>query len=566
MRLPQIKFVFKIGVFGLILISPFTFYHLFIYILLEKENSGSKTSYRNFLLEEIPSPRIILESGSNTNFGIHAQTLEKTFNVPCINIADDVAIPLFMRIARLRQLSDSNDIIILPLEYIYYNRNKIPHQIFIRLHRDLNYFYEYLSLKEKVNLSFAIPPATLIDNIFQESHHVSNSTLSKSKWLGEYLMNSNWLSPFGDFENYSSPSKWKYPADTNFTKYNYGANILEEPTIEFFDLLSGLADLQANGRMIFFTWPVICGSKEELRIARSYSSFYQKIRQNVEDAGFVFLGKPEETMFDADKFMYDTPAHLNEKGRQIRTELLIEHLKPHLDSLNLKKYLNHTTIYHLQQKHRAYLKEELSEFAKIQPKSFNLKSRAPRKAKELCFLGQGWSSWEQNEVWSVGEKSIIYLKTPIKKRWDIAELKIGGFYHNKLKSSKLSVASQSLGDFDLSLDNTIRLIPSMAGRNGMLELSIKHISPQSPSEISESTDRRKLAFRWENISLSFIENAHFADCYEEVKTWYGKYLNRVPDHKGHLFWTNALVAIKTEDDRKKLEASFGREAMTEGSE
>ena len=562
-RLPQRKFVFKIGVIGLILVSPFAFYHLVIFIILEKENSRPNTSYRNYLLEEIPSPRIILESGSNTNFGIHAQTLEKTFNIPCINIADDVAIPLFMRIARLRQLSYSNDIIILPLEYIYYNRNKIPHQIFIRLHRDLNYFYEYLSLKEKVNLSFAIPPATLIDNIFQESHHVSNSTFSRSRWIGKYLVGSEWLSPFGDFENYSLPSKWKYSSDTNFTKYNYGEKILEEPTRAFLDLLSGLADLKANGRVIFFTWPVICGSPEELKVARGFSAFYQKIRQNVEDAGFVFLGEPEETMFDAKKFMYDTPAHLNEKGRQIRTKLLIDHLKPHLGSMNLKKHSNHTTIHHLQQKHKAYLEEELNEFSKFEPKSFNLQRSAPRKAKELCFLGKGWSSWEQDEVWSVGEKSIIYLKTPVKKRWDIAEINISGFYHNKLKSSKLFIAGHTFGDFDLRRDNTIKLTPSMVGRNGMVELAIKHISPESPNEISESTDRRQLAFRWENISLSFIENAHFADCYEEIKTWYGKYLNRLPDHKGHLFWTNALVAINTEDDRKKLEAYFELEARSE---
>ena len=541
-------------------LSPFCIYYFLVNKSFEKEEHGKKTSFRNFLLEEIPSPRIIIDSGSNSFHGIYAPSIEKEFQIPCINVADDGAIPFFMRVARLREQTGKGDIIVLPLEYVHYTRSEIPNQVYIRMHRDLHYFHDNLSLSEKIKFVSSIPAATLIDNFLSSNDSPNLNHLRKSTWLHQFLGSS------GDFESYGSPSQWQYPTGMNFTTWNYGDNAFDEVCDEFLFGISKLSELRESGRTILFTWPVICGSKEELRIARSYSSFYQKIRQNVEDAGFVFLGEPEETMFDADKFMYDTPAHLNEKGRQIRTELLIEHLKPHLDSLNLKKDLNHTTIHHLQQKHRAYLKEELSEFAKIQPKSFNLQRRAPRKAKELCFLGQGWGSWEQNEVWSVGEKSIIYLKTPIKKRWDIAELKICGFYHNKLKSSKLSVAGRSLGDFDLRLDNTIKLIPSMVGRNGMLELSIKHISPQSPSEISESTDRRKLAFRWENISLSFIENAHFADCYEEVKTWYGKYLNRVPDHKGHLFWTNALVAIKTEDDRKKLEASFGREAMTEVSE
>ncbi len=553
----KFKNIFKGLFFILACIAPFAFYYFLVMQSFEKYDLDRKISFRNFLLEEIPSPRIVIDSGSNSFHGIYSPMIEKSLNIPCINVADDGAIPLFMRVARLRNHTYKGDVLLLPLEYVHYRRTEIPNQVYIRMHRDLHYFHKNLSFFESVRFVSSIPVATLVDNFLEGNQIHTIKPTQKSDWLNQFLKSS------GDFEGYGSPSKWEYTNDMNFTSWNYGKNSLDNVCDDFLVSLYELVKLKEAGREIFFTWPVICGSPEELKVARGFSAFYQKIRQNVEDAGFVFLGEPEETMFDAKKFMYDTPAHLNEKGRQIRTKLLIEHLKPHLGSMNLKKHSNHTTIHHLQQKHKAYLEEELNEFSKFEPKSFNLQRSAPRKAKELCFLGQGWSSWEQDEVWSVGEKSIIYLKTPVKKRWDVAEINISGFYHNKLKSSKLFIAGHSFGDFDLRRDNTIKLIPSMVGRNGMVELAIKHISPQSPNEISESTDRRKLAFRWENISLSFIENAHFADCYEEIKTWYGKYLNRVPDFRGHLFWTNALVAIKTEEDQKKLEAYFEFEARSE---
>lgn len=558
------KICIKGVLFVLITCLPFTVYHGLIFIFLN-QGEKDKTNLKQYLLEEVPSPRIIIDSGSNSYFGIRGRKLETTFNMPCINLADEVTIPLFMRIARLRMFSRRNDIIIFPLEFIYYTRNDIPHQIFKRVQGDLKEYYQCLSVSEKIKFANLIPPATLVDYSLQKKTSTKQNKLSYSDWLKKFISSSGIINSSGDFETYVEPLEWQYPKGSNFKKWNFGTEDLSKVCEEFRKCIPEIRKLRESGRIIFFAWPVICGSPEELEKAKGYKLFFEKISNLIIDSGFSILGEPNDTMFLASEYMYNSPAHLNAKGRSIRTDNLIRNFRPHFDLLSLKNESFRSCFEFLKGRFQADLSKRILKFPQKNAFTGDLLNTLPQNASRQLLLGEGWGLWEKQQVWSIGETSTMFLRLP-ESNWDFARLTLRGYYHHNIKSSEIFVNNQFFGFYDFRIDQPIILIPSMIESNNILEFKFQHNSPVSPASLGNLHDRRELAFRWENLSLSLIKNAHFADCYEEVKTWYGKYLNRVPDHKGHLFWTNALVAIKTEDDRKKLEASFGREAISEVGE
>ena len=137
----------------------------------------------------------------------------------------------------------------------------------------------------------------------------------------------------GDFETYVEPLEWRYPKGSNFKKWNFGTEDLSKVCEEFSKCISEIIKLRESGRIIFFAWPVICGSPEELEKAKGYKLFFEKISNLIIDSGFSILGKPNDTMFLASEYMYNSPA-LECKGRSIRTDNLIK-FQAALDLLSL---------------------------------------------------------------------------------------------------------------------------------------------------------------------------------------------------------------------------------------
>jgi hypothetical protein len=57
--------------------------------------SGNEVPYslRELLLEKVPAPRIVVDSGSNSVFSIVPQLIENEFRLPVIDVADNGAVP-----------------------------------------------------------------------------------------------------------------------------------------------------------------------------------------------------------------------------------------------------------------------------------------------------------------------------------------------------------------------------------------------------------------------------------------------------------------------------------------
>lgn len=77
-------------------------------------------SYKQFLLENVPAPRLIIVAGSNAHYSIDPAVLERRYRVPVINLADNGSYPLTHKLYNLLRYARSGDLVIMPLEWSQY--------------------------------------------------------------------------------------------------------------------------------------------------------------------------------------------------------------------------------------------------------------------------------------------------------------------------------------------------------------------------------------------------------------------------------------------------------------
>jgi hypothetical protein len=83
------------------------------------------------------------------------------------------------------------------------------------------------------------------------------------------------------------------------------------------------------------------GARVLLSYTSTLRSYYEDHQATLEEVHrrlsaakpLVVLGPPSDYVFD-DPHMFDTVYHLNESGRDVRTQRLVEQIRPYLDRAN----------------------------------------------------------------------------------------------------------------------------------------------------------------------------------------------------------------------------------------
>ena len=94
--------------------------------LVMPDRAHNWRSYHEILLDFVPGPRILIDSGSNTAHAIAPELIETELKRPTLIIADNASVPLRVKLDQLEKYAKAGDVIILPLEWIYYKIETIP--------------------------------------------------------------------------------------------------------------------------------------------------------------------------------------------------------------------------------------------------------------------------------------------------------------------------------------------------------------------------------------------------------------------------------------------------------
>jgi len=264
------------------------------------------------LLENTPSPRIILIGGSNVSLGLDAELMQKTLGIPVINAGLHAGLGL----APLREVQEyirEGDVIIISLEYdLFANQDVMdgnpvflsdwieysPHRIAYLSNpwKEAPGIYATM-LQRKVNRKVN---TYLFGGSLNEVRNVFVGT--------KYDLN-------GDFIGHlqaASTNPRKIPATP------YPVSVVQEDIFVFLEHFNRIA--REKGARVYFEAPASrqsnCKATGEMPLANFFKTFRER--------SSIPVLTPLAEVCLPNKYFFDTEYHLNAQGREIRTRRLIE--------------------------------------------------------------------------------------------------------------------------------------------------------------------------------------------------------------------------------------------------
>ena len=307
-------------IFLLAILSGLCFQLLLFYVNLGVPNQATHGYNDLFQVKDnyaqsIKNSKIIFASGSNTRYGVDTSKIEHTLKIPVVNYG--ISAPLKYYILQRAKLHlHSGDIIILPLEYSFYDYQHLPvaseyaHYI---IGSDSSQF-KALPLSIKLNI---ISQVTIRELLIATYRHIKPSPFVKA---------SDCLNINGDVTN-NFVSK-KTPANVLFSKLNDSVFKNAPVTADAQEELTSFIDYcHANNITVYAAWPNYLWKEKEFT-GKDLDGIHA-IEKFYHDHNVEILGNYTDCLYDAELF-YDSEYHLNEEGKRIHTDYLINLLKDKL--------------------------------------------------------------------------------------------------------------------------------------------------------------------------------------------------------------------------------------------
>jgi hypothetical protein len=301
------RFILKISVFSISLVAL-----LLLLLQLPPTPYTSKSLLfaaikKDSLLANAPSPRIIFVGGSNLSFGLNSQMIKDSLNLNPINTAIHAGLGLKYMLENTSQYIKEGDIIVVAPEValFYWKYDDYCSEELLRTVWDVNRSnIRLLSLKQMIN---CVPFIAKI----------GFSKLNPKEYINKeesdvYSVNS--FNEYGDvYAHWNLDNRYFVPDDTTHIK-SYDPRAMEG--IKEFE-----KEINRKSATLYVSYP----SYQETSFLKSVKAI-EKIKEEYIKYGFTILGTPDRYMMN-DSLMFDTAYHLNKKGLDYRTELLIEDLK-----------------------------------------------------------------------------------------------------------------------------------------------------------------------------------------------------------------------------------------------
>ena len=300
----------------------FLFFHVFLFYVnlgvpIEQDRYlQSRLEIKDNYAQSIAGRKIMIIAGSNAIFGIDAAQIEKTLKIPTVNYGVNAGLGYYL-FERAKKNLKKGDIVILPLEYRYYesHKNVFENELAIYLTGyDKEYINNSLSFLDKINLITQLRTRDLLRFSYQQivppNGEKQRGSREKLDINGDILTNK--IEDKKTDEELYAQVKDKVFSDLPLT---------DDADQKLSDFITWC---KANNITVYATWPsYLCHNKvfseSDIEGINEIESFYQKHDVQI-------LGNYSDFLYDVDWF-YDTIYHLNERGKQKRTEHLLDLLR-----------------------------------------------------------------------------------------------------------------------------------------------------------------------------------------------------------------------------------------------
>jgi len=268
------------------------------------------------LLKNIHSPKIIFVGGSNLAFGLDSKRIENQFNRPTINMGLHAGLGLKFILDIIRPYVKKDDVVIIVPEYSHFFGGSMyggSELLFVLF----NVYPEgrgYVSLPQAISLSEEMPlfvfseaKALLLQQLFSGKMDYSLAPLIT---YDRRAFNAN-----GDLLGHLE-------GNLPFKAYKKYDGELNPDMFTFLDQF--YTEMHDRAVKVYLLFPCVQKATYENQLED-----IKLVRDNIENPKIKTLNTPEEGVLE-DKFYFDTPYHLNDKGIELRTTQIIKALRKDL--------------------------------------------------------------------------------------------------------------------------------------------------------------------------------------------------------------------------------------------
>jgi len=259
--------------------------------------------------------RLLFLGGSNVLFGIDAERIGRQLNVPAVNLGLSAVLRIDQIFSVARHTLQAGDTLILALEYPYYQFNKTFSNVELdyTMAFDADYF-RALPLQSQVPLMLNVSAIRLFRGL-------EASVFSAGKSNASYAVAT--IDSFGD-----ATSNVRATMPEAYIRHNLKIGPVShriDPANRFWTLYADFLQwCEAHEVRVMVTFPTYLYFPVYEEPAQR--KFFDGIVEWHRSRHIPLLGTPYDFMVQPE-YLYDTRHHLNDEGRVIRTDRLIDLLR-----------------------------------------------------------------------------------------------------------------------------------------------------------------------------------------------------------------------------------------------
>jgi hypothetical protein len=264
------------------------------------------------LLENTTGPRIILAGGSNVSFGLDAEMMEQALGIPVINDGLHAGLGI-VPLRELQEYIHKGDVIIISLEYSMFSSTDV-------MEGDLAFLSDWIEYSPRRIRHLSDPwrkiPSVYATMLQRKVNRRVNAFLlggsldaMRSIFLGtKYNDNGDFI---GHLQEASTPPR-------KITSVPYPVSGVQEDIFLFLEDFQRAA--HEKGAEVYFEAPASRETNCETTGETSLANFFKLF----EERSSIHLITPIEEVCLPDRYFFDTAYHLNARGRELKTQRLIE--------------------------------------------------------------------------------------------------------------------------------------------------------------------------------------------------------------------------------------------------
>lgn len=488
-----------LGVFISAIVLLVVSYSCFFRYGVVKQRNVVPQTYKQFLLENVEGPRIIIDSGSNGLHSIEGELFESLTGYPTIILSDHAGASLQDKLKRLLRYAKPGDRVILPLEWNYY------------YYEDLGEVHLRTSLNEVSNYYWSLPLLDQFSRAFKTPFRMVAQRLYASESRGI----EDWKSEIDRLQFYYNHNFKNDPYGgvilNNDVLLNPAKSICDDYVIpelaqrksiskDFKASLRILQKLRRKNIDLILIPPVVVGNDCYEKYANHLDELLVEAHHAFDRSELSYIADYQKYAFEG-RYIQDTHFHINEEARNLYTANLVEDLV--------------ACGWLVPQE----LKPESRVIEQVPPKLLE---------KRFDVLSEKMNTWRGNptEVYFGDDRNVFYFgedwypEEMDRGRWalkaisevvfrpespaGISGVYLNAYYFNGSQATKVFLNGEYVGSQDFTLEHLLKLpkpLSEYLKGTELIRMRFESSGLISPYEVDGSVDHRKLKFGLHSIEL-----------------------------------------------------------------